>query len=96
MPSTLDENLGTNTTIHTGSENRFNGKHMSPIPEALQGLNRAKRKFERDTERMSFIITWRAWKDLFQEKENKKKELAKLKIKKEREEKKRSDKGHNR
>ena len=68
MPSTLDENSGTSATIHTGSENRLNCKHISPNPEALQRPNRAKRKFTRNTERISFVITCRAWKDLFQEK----------------------------
>ena len=30
-PSTLDENPGTCTAIHIGSENRLNDKHISPI-----------------------------------------------------------------
>lgn len=95
-PSTLDENPGTSTTIHSGSENRLNCKHISSIAEALHRPNRAKRKLMRNPERMSFVATCRAGKDLFQGKEIKKKEvLAKLKGKKERE-KKTSEKGHNR
>jgi hypothetical protein len=35
-PSTLYENPGMCTTIHTGSENRPNNKYISPIQEALQ------------------------------------------------------------
>ena len=31
IPSTMDENLGTSTAIHTGSEKRLNDKHISPI-----------------------------------------------------------------
>jgi len=87
MPSTLNENSGTSATIHTGSENRLNRKHISPIPEALQRQNRAKRKFMRNTETISFVMTYRAWKDLFQEKKEEE-VLAKLKRKKEREKKK--------
>jgi len=68
MPSTLDENSGKSATIHTGSENRLNCKHISPIPEVLQRPNRAKRKFMRNTERISFVITCRAWKDLCKKK----------------------------
>jgi len=34
--STLDENSGTSTAIHRGSENRHNDKHISPIQEVLQ------------------------------------------------------------
>ena len=67
MPSTLDEISGTSANIHTGSENKLNCKHISPIPEALQWPNRAKRTYMRNTERISFVITCRAWKDLFQE-----------------------------
>jgi hypothetical protein len=88
-PSTLDKNPGTSTTIHTGSENRLNGKHISSLQEGLQCPNTPKRKFKRNTERMSFVIACTAWKALYQEKENEKKEkdLAKLVRKKEREEK---------
>ena len=32
------------------------------------------KKFKRNTERMPFVITYTAWKYLFQEKQNKKKE----------------------
>lgn len=50
----------------------------------------------RNPERMSFVMTCRAWKIFFKGKKSKKKEvLAKLKGKKERE-KKTSEKGHNR
>jgi hypothetical protein len=41
-PSTLDENPGTYTAIHTGSEYRLNDKHISPIQEALQWPNTPK------------------------------------------------------
>jgi hypothetical protein len=50
----------------------------------LQWPCTSERKFKRDTEKMPFIITCRTWKVWFQEKENKKKELAKLERKKER------------
>jgi hypothetical protein len=52
----------------------------------LQWSCTSERKFKRNTEKMSFVITCRTWKTWFQEKENKKKEeLAKLESKKERE-----------
>jgi subtilase family serine protease len=66
--STLDENSSTSTAIHTGSENRHNDKHISPIQGVLQWPIPLKRKFKRNTERMPFVITCRAWKALFQEK----------------------------
>jgi hypothetical protein len=52
----------------------------------LQWPNTPKRTFKRITDGMWFVITCRAWKVLFQEKENKNKEeeLAKLERKKER------------
>jgi hypothetical protein len=80
-PSTLDEYRGTSTAIHTGSENRLNEKHIPPYQEVLQQPNATKRKFKRNTERMPFEVTCTAWKALFQEKENKKKELATLETK---------------
>ena len=87
IPSSLDKNPGTSITIHTGSENRLNGKHISPLQEVLQWPNTPERKFKRNTERMSFVIACTAWKALYQENENRKKEkeLAKLVRKKERE-----------
>jgi len=60
MPSALDKNSGRSATIHTGSENRLNCKHISPIPEVLRRPNRAKRKFMRNMERVSFGVTCRA------------------------------------
>jgi hypothetical protein len=72
VPSTLDENPQTSATTHTGSENGLNCKYISPIPEVLQKPNRAKRKFMRNTERISFVVTCRAWKDLSQEKKEEK------------------------
>jgi hypothetical protein len=47
-PSTLDEN----PCISTGSENRINAKHISPIQEASQWPNTPKRKFRRNAERI--------------------------------------------
>jgi hypothetical protein len=102
IPSTLDENSETSATTHTGSENGPNCKHICPIPEALQKPNRAKRKFMRNTERIPFVITCRAWKVLFQggggeeEEEEEEEVLAKLKRKKDRGKKKRSEKGRSR
>jgi hypothetical protein len=66
-PSTLDKIPGTSTTIHTGSENRLNSKHISPLQEVLQWPNRPKRKFKRKTEKMPFVIACTAWKALYQE-----------------------------
>jgi len=57
------EDLKTGLTINT----------FLPLQEVLQWPNMPKRKFKRNTERMSFVITCRAWKALFQGKENKKK-----------------------
>jgi hypothetical protein len=62
------------TAICTGSENRHNDKHISPIQEILQWPDTAKRKFKRNTERIPFVTTCTAWKALFQGKEEKKKE----------------------
>ena len=45
-PSTLDENPGTCTAIHTGSEKRLNDKHISPIQEALQWPHTPKWKYK--------------------------------------------------
>jgi len=45
-PSTLDENPGTYTAIHSGYENRINDKHISPIQEALQWPNTPKTKYK--------------------------------------------------
>jgi len=67
-PNTLDENPGTIINIHTGSENRLNGKHISPLQGVLQWPNTPKRKFKRNTERLPFVIACTAWKALFQEK----------------------------
>jgi hypothetical protein len=61
QPYTQD--IKTGLTIHT----------FLPLQEVLQWPNMPKRKFKRNTERMSFVITCRAWKALFQGKENKKK-----------------------
>jgi hypothetical protein len=72
--STLDEYHGTSTAIHARSENRLNENHIPPYQEVSQQPNTTKRKFKRNTERMSFEGTFTAWKALFQEKENKKKE----------------------
>jgi len=80
-PSTLDENPGRSTAIHTGSENRLNEKHIPPYQEVLLEPNITKRKFKRNTQRMLFEVTCTAWKALFHEKENKKKELATLETK---------------
>jgi hypothetical protein len=56
-----------------------------------------KRKFKRNTDRMSFVITCRAWKALFQDKENNKKEkLSKPERNEVREKKKEVIKGHSR
>jgi hypothetical protein len=73
-----------------GSENRLNNKHISVLEEVLQWPNIPKRMFERITDRMQFVITCRLWEVLFQEKENRNKEeaLVKLARKKEREKKK--------
>ena len=68
IPSTLDENPGTSTAIHRGPENRLNAKHIFPPPRSFVMDKHAERKFKRNTERMSFVITCRAWKALFQEK----------------------------
>jgi hypothetical protein len=65
-PSTLDENPYTSTTIHTGSENRLNCKHISPLHKVLQWPNTPKRKFKRSTERLPFVVACTAWEALFQ------------------------------
>jgi hypothetical protein len=69
--------------ICTGYEKGFNDKHIPLLQEVLEWSNTLKRTFKRITDRMPC----RAWKALFQEKENKNKEeeLAKLERKKERE-----------
>jgi hypothetical protein len=53
---TLEENPDTSTAIHTGSENRRNDKHISPIQEVLQYPNTPKR----NTERNPLVIRCRA------------------------------------
>jgi hypothetical protein len=60
--STLDENLGKSAATHTGPENRLNDEHISPIQEVLQWPCTSERKFKRNIEKMSFIITCRTWK----------------------------------
>jgi hypothetical protein len=84
MPSTQDENSCTNN-VHTGAEIRLT-IHFSVLQEVLQWPNTPKRTFKRITDRVPFVITCGAWEALFQEKENKNKEveLAKLERKKER------------
>ena len=93
-PSTLDENPGPSAAIHTGSKNRLNDKHISPIQEAPQWPNTLQRRLKRNIERMQFVIPCRERKPVYQKKEKKQKEkLARL----EREEKrKNSEKGHSR
>jgi hypothetical protein len=73
-PSTLDKNTGTSTTMHTGSENRLNGKHISPLQKFLQWPSTPKRKFKRNTERMLFVVACTAWKALYQLVRNKERE----------------------
>jgi hypothetical protein len=92
-PSTLDENPGRSATIHTGSKNKLNDKHISPIQEALQWPNTLQRRLKRNIERMQFVIPCREWKPVYQKKEKKKKELAGLEREKER---KKREKGHSR
>jgi len=82
-PSTLDENPGTSINICTGSENRLNGKHVSPLQGVSQFPNTPKRKFKRSTERLPYVIACTTWKALFQEKENKKKNLLNWKQRRE-------------
>jgi hypothetical protein len=84
-PSTLDENPCTNSAVHTESEKRLNDKHTSLFQEVLQWPHTLTRTYKGITERMPFVITSRAWKALFQEKEKKNKEedLIKLERKKE-------------
>jgi hypothetical protein len=63
IPSnTLDENLGKSAATRTGPENRLNNEHISPIQEVLQWSCTSERKFKRNTEKMSFVITCRTWK----------------------------------
>lgn len=70
------EDLKTSLTINT----------FLPLQEVLQWPNRQKREFKRNAVKMPFVITCRAFKGLFQEKENKtKEEIAKLERKMERE-----------
>jgi hypothetical protein len=58
---------------------RLISKHISLLQEVLQWPNTPKTMFKRITDRVQFVITCIAWKVLFQEKANKKKEeLAKL------------------
>jgi hypothetical protein len=87
-PSTLDENPGPSASIHTGSKNTLNDKHISPIQEALQWTNTLQRWLKRN-----IVIPRREWKPVYQKKEKKKKELARLEREKER---KNSEKGHSR
>jgi hypothetical protein len=57
--------------------------NMSLIQEICYGQTHCKES-KRNTESMSFVISCRAWKALFPENEDKKKELPILNIKKER------------
>jgi hypothetical protein len=84
-PSTLDENPCTSAATGTGSEKRFSDKHISALQKVLQWPNKTNRTFKRNTERIPFVITCTAWKAIFPDKQNKKKEgeLAKLERKKE-------------
>jgi hypothetical protein len=70
-PSTLDENPRPSAAIHTGSKNRLNDKHISPIQEALQWLNTLQRRLKRNRERMPFVIPCREWTPVHQKKEKK-------------------------
>jgi hypothetical protein len=60
--STLDENLGKSAATHTGPENRLNDEHISPTQDVSQWPNTSERKFERNTEKMPFVITCGTWK----------------------------------
>ena len=71
-PNTLDEYYYTSNTRVTRSENTLNYKHISSLKEVLQWPNITKRKFQRSRERIPFVITHKAWKALFQDKEYKK------------------------
>jgi hypothetical protein len=80
-PSQVDENHCINTTIDAGSENKLNNKNISP----LQWPNTPKRRVNRNTKNILFVIRRRAWTSLVQDKEDKKKGgFAKLEKKEDR------------
>jgi hypothetical protein len=71
--STLGEYPGTRTPYLEELKTDLTINTFLPLQEVLQWPNTPKRKFKRNNGRTSFVITCRAWKALFQEKENKKK-----------------------
>ena len=73
--STLGENPGTRRAILRGSDNKLTDKHFSPKQRSYTVAKQTgwKRK-GKQRDRVSFVITCREWKSLFEVKENKKKE----------------------
>ena len=79
----MDANPGTGTALHAGTEKRLKDKHIFSHPRSFA---RTEKKFNRNTERMPFVITYTAWKYLFHEKVYKTKDekLARVENNKER------------
>ena len=71
-PHIPNKNPWASTAVCKGSENRLKDKHINSFQKKWPNIE--KRKFKRQTDRMSFLITYTVWSALFLEKENKKNE----------------------